>query len=327
MKHRAFTLIELLVVIAIIAILAAILFPVFAQAREKARQATCLSNLKQMGLAHIMYSGDYDETGAIGIYVTTPTSGIMVASWKTLDYPYIKNMGVYQCPSSPGQMAASLSAFDPLSADYYWSIYDRSWVACSQSSPVYTNDPACAAYNPNQLWFKRGYVLNGAPFGSQCALTGTCGIGYTCSECKGDATPMSAIPSPADTALILDQLNVEPLAYPGGTMRCGGALGIPGSAYTGAGVTCPEGHQRRLSWIVNHTKMWQSCFADGHAKAIRPAGYFANSYYKYDCQRKSTEEASFPYNAYPGPLCGGAGRETPELCIQWSIQCLSDQDK
>jgi len=61
-KRQAFTLIELLVVIAIIAILAAILFPVFAQAREKARQATCLSNMKQMGLATRMYLQDYDET-------------------------------------------------------------------------------------------------------------------------------------------------------------------------------------------------------------------------------------------------------------------------
>lgn len=62
MKRKAFTLIELLVVIAIIAILAAILFPVFAQAREKARMTGCVSNTKQIGLAHNMYLQDYDET-------------------------------------------------------------------------------------------------------------------------------------------------------------------------------------------------------------------------------------------------------------------------
>jgi len=64
MKRHGFTLIELLVVIAIIAILAAILFPVFAKAREKARQSSCLSNLKQLGLACLSYAQDYDERWA-----------------------------------------------------------------------------------------------------------------------------------------------------------------------------------------------------------------------------------------------------------------------
>jgi len=321
---RAFTLIELLVVIAIIAILAAILFPVFAQAREKARQATCISNLKQMGLAHIMYANDYDETYSVGVYVS-PASGAMVASWKTLDYPYVKNMGIYMCPSLPGQLSASISGFASGVNDFYWSIYDRAWVGCGPNSPVFTNDPMCAAYNPSSLWFRRGYVLNGAPYGSQYYVGGSAGQIIVCSECKWDAISMAAIPGPADTAMILDQLNVEPLALPGGTMRCGGALGIPNTAHTGG--TCPGGDTRSLSWNVNHSKTWQSCFTDGHAKAFRAAAYFSNSLYKYDCQRKATEEVSFPYNAYPGSLCGGAGRETPELCIDWSIKCLSDQDK
>jgi prepilin-type N-terminal cleavage/methylation domain-containing protein len=73
-QRRGFTLIELLVVIAIIAILAAILFPVFAQAREKARSAACLSNLKQVGMATRMYSQDYDEVLVPNYLYSSPTT-------------------------------------------------------------------------------------------------------------------------------------------------------------------------------------------------------------------------------------------------------------
>jgi prepilin-type N-terminal cleavage/methylation domain-containing protein/prepilin-type processing-associated H-X9-DG protein len=97
LKQRAFTLIELLVVIAIIAILAAILFPVFAQARESARKASCQSNLKQMGTAWIMYAQDYDET-------TCNNTWNGGGFWENQIFierlqPYIKNYQVVRCPS------------------------------------------------------------------------------------------------------------------------------------------------------------------------------------------------------------------------------------
>ena len=100
MKSRGFTLIELLVVIAIIAILAAILFPVFAKAREKARQSSCLSNLKQISVAGMMYIQDYDETffprwqtTAIGTIWCLNSTGTCLLE------PYVKNTQVFRCPS------------------------------------------------------------------------------------------------------------------------------------------------------------------------------------------------------------------------------------
>ena len=98
--RRGFTLIELLVVIAIIAILAAILFPVFAKAREKARQASCESNMKQIALAVLMYAQDYDEKFPHWNYRHCTSVSGANGNWKDMVEPYIKNMQVWKCPSS-----------------------------------------------------------------------------------------------------------------------------------------------------------------------------------------------------------------------------------
>jgi len=106
-RCRGFTLIELLVVIAIIAILAAILFPVFAQAREKARQASCLSNCKQIGLASNLYVQDYDETfpghdwqkGMGQFALPDGRTYVGHVGWACQFYPYVKSTKVYVCPS------------------------------------------------------------------------------------------------------------------------------------------------------------------------------------------------------------------------------------
>lgn len=119
-RSSGFTLIELLVVIAIIAILAAILFPVFAQAREKARAITCISNLKQLGLGAMMYVQDYDETFPMGQY----HEGSRHVIWPDVIFPYIKNgtryadntgtemlggkNGLWRCPSFPSDQSLQI---------------------------------------------------------------------------------------------------------------------------------------------------------------------------------------------------------------------------
>jgi prepilin-type N-terminal cleavage/methylation domain-containing protein/prepilin-type processing-associated H-X9-DG protein len=120
MQNKAFTLIELLVVIAIIAILAAILFPVFAQAREKARAAACLSNLKQLGTATQMYIQDYDEKLFFRASATVPSvsrSGAIVPTaaqppvlWWNSVQPYIKNTQLFVCPDDPAPVLSKDSS-------------------------------------------------------------------------------------------------------------------------------------------------------------------------------------------------------------------------
>jgi len=116
---RGFTLIELLVVIAIIAILAAILFPVFARAREQARRTACLSNMKQIGTALYMYAQDYDEIlperygcsdvpGVCGWDYETINGVGYARTWKSMLVPYIKNRDVYKCPSSSAAQHGTL---------------------------------------------------------------------------------------------------------------------------------------------------------------------------------------------------------------------------
>lgn len=98
-RRQGFTLIELLVVIAIIAILAAILFPVFARARENARRSSCQSNLKQLGLSIVQYAQDYDERMVSYLNFATPAS--QTAHWMSMIQPYLKSKQIMQCPSDP----------------------------------------------------------------------------------------------------------------------------------------------------------------------------------------------------------------------------------
>jgi len=109
-NRKGFTLIELLVVIAIIAILAAILFPVFATAREKARQSSCASNEKQLGIAFLQYVQDFDETYPANPAVAGSNCGAGTScgsGWAGKLYPYLKSTGIYACPDDTSQSSAA----------------------------------------------------------------------------------------------------------------------------------------------------------------------------------------------------------------------------
>jgi prepilin-type N-terminal cleavage/methylation domain-containing protein/prepilin-type processing-associated H-X9-DG protein len=139
--HKGFTLIELLVVIAIIAILAAILFPVFARARENARRASCQSNLKQIGLGLMQYTQDYDER-LPGRYMGPSMEG---NSWRRTTFPYVKSTQLFACPSNTNNASFARDSSDanltaaglPLTSPRF----PRSYAANGQDSTDTTSGP------------------------------------------------------------------------------------------------------------------------------------------------------------------------------------------
>ena len=126
-NKKAFTLIELLVVIAIIAILAAILFPVFARARENARRSSCQSNLKQIGVAFMQYTQDYDERypGASGYYINYGGTNVPV-TWDLTMQPYIKSYQIVTCPSDSQTPEVVIPTLGTVKRSYAYANYLRS---------------------------------------------------------------------------------------------------------------------------------------------------------------------------------------------------------
>jgi prepilin-type N-terminal cleavage/methylation domain-containing protein/prepilin-type processing-associated H-X9-DG protein len=167
MTRQAFTLIELLVVIAIIAILAAILFPVFAKVREKARQTTCISNLKQINLAILQYVQDSDEVYPYCVnYV--PSGGGHYLQYEQVFYPYVKAKQVFTCPDDSGTLPPAFGNWhtdgyvDPFHVSYiinslisppYWASYPPASLASfnSPASTVYFTDGAATVSANNTV--------------------------------------------------------------------------------------------------------------------------------------------------------------------------------
>ena len=184
LRKKGFTLIELLVVIAIIAILAAILFPVFAQAREKARQTSCLSNMKQLGTATTLYIDDYDETFPPAklywyAYDYCINNGIVKSDypcqrfcttdfsensqkyfWADAIYPYVKNNKMYECPSMKNHLGYAMN--ENIS---HMSGQDTTSMCASQMQNtsniiLYADAPMIDIWGGIDLYVVNGYTLN-----------------------------------------------------------------------------------------------------------------------------------------------------------------------
>ncbi|MFO7945914.1 MAG: prepilin-type N-terminal cleavage/methylation domain-containing protein [Armatimonadota bacterium] len=194
--RKGFTLIELLVVIAIIAILAAILFPVFARAREKARQTSCLSNLKQMGNAFQMYVQDYDETLLLDAGYRT---------WPFLLMPYVQNEQLFTCPSSQhrfdGSSSYSLSIGGNVWSLYYhttWSGHHLGLAQCNRPSEtmIFADSARAHPSDPDNMDYAGHYYVQMDPFGTHSSNRGKVAArhngGANCTYIDGHAKWISA---------------------------------------------------------------------------------------------------------------------------------------
>lgn len=244
--RRAFTLIELLVVIAIIAILAAILFPVFAQAREAARRTSCLSNLRNIGTGSLMYSQDYDEqllyNYSDGVWADDKSENKSL-TWMAREYPYIKNLQIFACPNDT-------RSFDPKNGGDA-----TQWGA--------SVDPATVG--PNRRYFRCSYATN-----EWLGHEGTAGTGNKVACISA----LAGIQYPASTCFISEGAGY----WFNDWDNAGGQVwGYSRAMYgnTGWGVWADDWYNfDKYSNLARHNGGEVYTFIDGHAK------YFSNKQVK-----------------------------------------------
>ncbi|MCS6775764.1 MAG: prepilin-type N-terminal cleavage/methylation domain-containing protein [Chloroherpetonaceae bacterium] len=241
-RISGFTLIELLVVIAIIAILAAILFPVFAQAREKARQASCLSNTKQLALAHQMYWQDYDET------TVTSWSRGFPGDFMYYPQPYIKNLQILFCPSykvptasmgvcSPNLLPGGVD--NPTREPFMWG-YGYN------TGDQWNNDTGLTRAVPNRINPNQPYEIR---FGDNVVTA-------TVRSVLLVGKAMAELAAPAELIMLGDSVDTTVKGLGRGDMS------LPGPADS------PCDRVRKQNW-PRHSLGINFALADGHAKWYR----------------------------------------------------------
>ncbi len=260
-SRKAFTLIELLVVIAIIAILAAILFPVFAQARDKARQASCLSNVKQIGTAMMMYAQDYDEVLPRNAYADEPRvregdhfTNCSSPRWMDVLQPYIKNLQIFNCPSDP---------FAPIRGTLWTgqphTLMDNRRYVFQPYSP-----DGSQVFREADCGDPRGTTNIGRRFGSYAINN----MDYLATDnfTPPNNQPMARIAQPADTVLV-----AEVQGYGQSADFYRRDLNDPQPTAPHETFPFPALINRNNNGAIlgRHMKLTNVVWCDGHAKAVR----------------------------------------------------------
>jgi len=282
-RRTGFTLIELLVVIAIIAILAAILFPVFAQAREKARAISCLSNSKQIGLGLYMYVEDYDELMPSAFAAVAAINGGdpgCPIDFESQIQPYVKNEQLYKCPSDS----------TPRNGDNcFW---DGEWGVPANANGNATTGKILRSY---------GYVGNISTQQNDLAGNGANPDPNTGMSAWGSGYSIAGIDAPADTIAIVEAAGYTD-ASTGQDGFFGSAWGdlftncdtyklagrnyppVIGSADDWHGTSCTGAYEANTNYQTPskiHMGMGNYAFADGHSKAVRWGTLRANDFYLF----------------------------------------------
>ncbi len=247
--RSAFTLIELLVVIAIIAILAAILFPVFARARENARRSSCSSNLKQIGLGIVQYNQDYDEKFPLALYSNFQTT------WPVAVQPYIKSVQVFQCPSDPdaGQPSPSVPAGG---GGVGWSGQKISYAGNSLRQN-HLDGAGNNVYGFSGIFAEIG--LTGPNTRALAELESPSTIVMVTDKFSSDTSTLSTTDAPYGNSSGFNRFSVIGLA--------GNGSDIP----SGNRSTTGYGPNTRMGLVSGrHLDTANFLFADGHVKALKP---------------------------------------------------------
>jgi len=289
-----FTLIELLVVIAIIAILAAILFPVFAKVREKARQISCISNEKQLGLALLQYEQDADEKFPVGLFINVGgqigPQGVgygqsgMGMGWAGQIYPYVKSTGVYKCPddSTTASPMANGAAAYPVS-------YALNSFVPGQSDAILNSPSTTVAL----FEVANDYVAVNDPLeGTEDGGSGSTGGGnpYILSA-VGDGFP--AVPIYGDLDI---QSSAGTCAASGG--NCSGGYGSPGPATPSTGGSGAR-HQQVANVTNNLMGMSNYLLADGHVKFIDASHVWSGDFTGPNGDLGNPNPTDIPYSGAP----------------------------